>query len=145
MDIRMGGFRVFRWIWPSYYPSVFHSRMLYYTIFTIKVSCTAEHYTLVTGDRWHVTYVMWQFLHIWFFVFGPLSTHIERLSVSRMQYFFKLECSGQDGHLERKAGGLAFKAAWVISINDFVIFLKNSLILYILLCFVFGANLDEKT
>ena len=32
------------------YPSVFHGRILYYDIFIIQLSFTAEQYMLVTGD-----------------------------------------------------------------------------------------------
>ena len=40
-----------RKILPSYNPSVFHGRILYYTLFTIQMTFTAECYMLVTRDR----------------------------------------------------------------------------------------------
>ena len=38
---------------PSYYPAVFHGRILYYSVYIIQVSLMTEYYMLVAGDRRH--------------------------------------------------------------------------------------------
>ena len=69
---------------PSHYPSVFHGRILYYTIVTIQVSFMAEYFMLGTGDTWHMTHTTW---HVTIFLF--LFEGNVRFSVSSMRDFFR--------------------------------------------------------